>query len=52
MNYTKIVYRIRQRIFDYPPEKEEKAGRVLEKAIKRKIQQQGPPPGIRPNYYL
>jgi hypothetical protein len=29
MNYEKHLRRIRQRIFDYPPEKEEKAARVL-----------------------
>lgn len=39
MNYEIITRRIRQRIFDYPPELEEKAGRVLEKCITRKIRQ-------------
>jgi hypothetical protein len=40
MNYSRIVLRLRQRIFDYPPELDEKAGRVLEKAVARKIRQQ------------
>jgi len=31
MNYEKHLRRIRSKIFDYPPEKEEKADRVLRK---------------------
>lgn len=52
MNYTRIVLRIRQRIFDYPPHLEEKAGRVLEKAVARKIKQQPAPKGTSPYYHL
>ena len=38
MNYEKIVRKIRQRIFDYDgTAKEDKAGRVLEKAKKRML---------------
>lgn len=44
MKYEIILRRIRQRIFDYPPELEEKAMRVLGKVKARKIAQQPPPP--------
>jgi len=31
MNYEKQIRRIRSKIYDYPPEQEEKAARVLRK---------------------
>jgi hypothetical protein len=36
MNYEKLLRKMRQRIFDYPPEKEEKAANVLKK-VKEKF---------------
>jgi hypothetical protein len=31
MNYEKVLRRIRQRIFDFPPEQEEKAARLIDR---------------------
>jgi len=39
MNYTKLTRKLRQRIFDYPDNLQEKADRILKKAIVGKILQ-------------
>jgi len=40
MRYERIVRRLRQRMFDYPEAKQDKAERVLRRCVERKIRQQ------------
>jgi hypothetical protein len=40
VRYERIVRRLRQRIFDYPQEQQEKAERVLHKCVAHKVAQQ------------
>ena len=42
MNYARHLRKIRQKIFDYPPEKQEKADRVLREIKLRAIKQELP----------
>lgn len=46
MNYTRILRRMRQRIFSYPSDKEAKAERVIG-AVKCKVMAQPQPPPVR-----
>lgn len=49
MKYERLLRRLRQRIFDYPPDKEAKADRVIQ-AVKDRVMKQGrqPPPARGP----
>lgn len=48
MNYSKLVSRIRNKVFDYPPEMDEKVTRVLRKCVAKKIEQRDKAAGPEP----